>query len=193
VSLDESRSHPSPIVTITEKKTFAGTVTFNLDQASNFLRRRHHQTTPTNVNSTKKKEKQLNPKKLTEGTGRRRGKAWSTFTPQLNVASTSRGPEPATTELTEPPSPGDKTKQPQKAFHRTFLTTTAPLQQNQIHETTFFHSSGKAEEGGDVSKAKIEDFFGGAPVTARAHTRRPITGPEDGSAFLLSLLSLKLA
>ncbi|KAG5405934.1 hypothetical protein IGI04_012053 [Brassica rapa subsp. trilocularis] len=82
-------------------------------------------------------------------------------TAELNVASTSWGPEPAMTELMEPPPPGDKTKQPQKALHRTFLTTTAPLQQNQIHETTFFHSSGKAEEGGDVSKAKIKDFFGG--------------------------------
>ncbi|KAF3533294.1 hypothetical protein DY000_02037232 [Brassica cretica] len=27
----------------------------------------------------------------------------------------------------------------------------------------------------------------GAPVTARTLTRRPITGPEDGSTFLLSL------
>lgn len=31
----------------------------------------------------------------------------------------------------------------------------------------------------------------GAPVTARTLTRRPITGPEDGSTFLLSLFPFR--
>ncbi|KAH0868889.1 hypothetical protein HID58_075911 [Brassica napus] len=78
----------------------------------------------------------------------------SPTTAELNVATTSRGPEPASTELTEPPPPGDKTKKPQIALHRARVFTPEP----EPPWTTFFQSSGKAEEGGDNNKAKIEDF-----------------------------------
>ncbi|WZZ85324.1 hypothetical protein YC2023_113903 [Brassica napus] len=108
-------------------------------------------------------------------------------TAELNVASTSWGPEPAPTELTEPPPPGDKTKKPQKALHRAFLATTAPLHQNQNrHGRPYSRAQARRRREGTTTKRRSKTFKG-APVTARTLTRRPITGPEDGSTFLLSL------
>ncbi|WZZ84185.1 hypothetical protein YC2023_104757 [Brassica napus] len=55
----------------------------------------------------------------------------STDDGRADEASTSRGQEPASTELGEPPPPGGKTKKPNKELHHAFLNTTAPLLQRQ--------------------------------------------------------------
>ncbi|WZZ38107.1 hypothetical protein YC2023_034366 [Brassica napus] len=109
------------------------------------------------------------------------------MTTEPSVASTSRGPEPASTELTEPPPPGDETKRPQKALHRACLATTAPLHQNQNRHGRS-SSRGQArrrmEETTTKRRSRTLMVALGVPVTVRTLTRRPITGPEDGSTFL---------
>ncbi|WZZ31139.1 hypothetical protein YC2023_014540 [Brassica napus] len=83
-------------------------------------------------------------------------------TAELNVASTSRGHEPASTELTEPPPPGDKTKKPQKELHRAFLTTTAPLHQNQIrHGRPFSRAQARRRREETSTKRRSKTFKGG--------------------------------
>ncbi|KAF3565524.1 hypothetical protein DY000_02019552 [Brassica cretica] len=116
-------------------------------------------------------------------------------TAELNVASTSRGPEPASTELTEPPPPGDKTKKPQKALHRAFLATTAPLHQNQNrHGRPSSRAQARQRREGTTTKRRSKTFKGGfrdsgdgthAHAPADHRTRRWI---YFSSLYLLSLL-----
>ncbi|KAF3523978.1 hypothetical protein F2Q69_00049324 [Brassica cretica] len=81
-------------------------------------------------------------------------------TVELNVAFPSRGPEPASTELTEPPPPGDKTKKPQKALHRAFLATTAPLHQNR-HGLPSSKAQARRKREGTTTKRRSKTFKSG--------------------------------